>query len=1314
MGTMHESHQFSTVESIPIDEWTRVAAILGRLTGLQETDLELLKRHRSRFTVDIEDLTQRLLRVINEHPELPGYPRLVADKAALADQLARHLAGIFDAAISREWMSQALALGDYYSANRVAPTLISVIHGTFLDYLETQLASGDPSGIEKLRLQQLLGRVVRWNRDLQLAAYDSQRPLENFIAAQRDVGRLISLGVPTGELFKQVCRVAVERAGLDLAWIGRVGASGGADQVIAAAGPAWGYMATIQAAIEAGAPRASGPFGRCAASGRSVVVTALSDDPGYAPWRDAAAQFGLRSAAALPLKEATSTAAVLMVYSTQPAQFTPETAALLEDVARDISATLTARKHQIQLERLRNGYGALSNINQLIAHSPGQQELFRRAVQILAAQTGVELAALLGIDRPDGDSRLCYSAGPNSDRAQTMIDVLERHLDAGFATRAWRSRQPVIVNRVADHIEAAEARRELNEYGVGGAVALPIFDPGDLVAQVLVMITPSTDLFTADVVYLLQQIAGDISFSLSDMGRRAQLSRLQGYYAALAEIGALVAGDHDISAVLQRACDLVVRYTGSAATYIATLSGSADEGASIAGLAGTASAFIKSLDVAIEADQPGGNGMFGRVYRRDHTLVVNDLLHDTHFQHMAEGLAQWNLQAGVGVPLRVGGVCRGVLVVAATQHDYYGSELVELIERMAEAIGSAMARADERAIASRYQSFYRALSSINELIARDPEPALVYQEAARILAQVDRGLAVHIAEVDVADERMRIVASAGAGIDDKLAEEFRATALSTQVEQAGGQGIAAYAFRARHTVVWTRVTSATPLPIHSALRSAMGTRSLLGAPIFANGICTAVLIISAREVDFFRPDLVALSERLVANIGFALQAYRQREALAAQAFTDALTGLPNRALYEDRLRMAASQVDREGGQVAALLIDLDRFKDVNDRFGHHIGDQVLKSVAERIMAVLRGGDTLARLGGDELVVMLPLDDVMSDIGGILERVQDAIRSPLPMDEELLAMTASIGVALYPQDTDDPNLLLRRADLAMYRVKSQGGNGWAPYEAALEERVLRRNAVRNRMAEALEQREFEVFYQPIVDLASGVITGMEALIRWRSSELGLVSPAEFVPLAEETGLIVPIGEWVLREACLALTSLHDAGYPGLRVAVNLSTRQFGQPDLIQRVAAIVQETGIEPHALELEITESAAMEHVDEVLEVIERLHGLGVAMALDDFGTGYSSLNYLKDFRIDYLKVDRSFVNGLPNDVGSSAIARTVINLAQGLSMGVIAEGIETADQWTTLRDWNCQEGQGYLFSVPLAKDDFTWLVRNHRTLPVE
>ena len=440
---------------------------------------------------------------------------------------------------------------------------------------------------------------------------------------------------------------------------------------------------------------------------------------------------------------------------------------------------------------------------------------------------------------------------------------------------------------------------------------------------------------------------------------------------------------------------------------------------------------------------------------------------------------------------------------------------------------------------------------------------------------------------------------------------------------------------------------------------------------------------------------------------------RQRGTLAYLAYHDALTDLPNRRPLKDRLTLALAQARRNEQMLAVMFLDLDQFKVVNDTAGHVEGDKLLQSVSQQLNSVLREGDTVARVGGDEFILLLPKIEQLADATEIAERVLTAVGRTRVIVGHEFNISISIGITLFPTDGDDAETLLTNADIAMYQAKEQGKNNFQFFTPVMNTRIQNRLALENDLRHGLERGEFVVYYQPQLNISTGQIVGVEALVRWQHPERGLVLPMEFIPVAEETGLIVPLGEWVLHAACAQIRSWQEAGLPPLRVAVNLSAREFQQGNLIEAVAGVLEETGLAPEFLQLEITEGVSIQDVDFTIKVMGELKEMGVQIAIDDFGTGYSALSYLRRFPIDVVKIDRSFVCDLTIDSTDAEIATTIIVMAHNLGLEVIAEGVETEEQLAFLKQRRCDEMQGYLFSKPVPAEKLEEILVQGKRLQV-
>jgi diguanylate cyclase (GGDEF)-like protein len=429
--------------------------------------------------------------------------------------------------------------------------------------------------------------------------------------------------------------------------------------------------------------------------------------------------------------------------------------------------------------------------------------------------------------------------------------------------------------------------------------------------------------------------------------------------------------------------------------------------------------------------------------------------------------------------------------------------------------------------------------------------------------------------------------------------------------------------------------------------------------------------------------------------------------MAHSAEHDFLTGLPNRMLLNDRISQAIALAARHKKSVAVLFLDLDGFKHINDSLGHPTGDKLLQSIAACLVKCIRGSDSVSRQGGDEFVILLLEIDRAEDAAITARRMLQAVARSHFVDQHDLHVTASIGISIYPTDGSDADTLVKNADTAMYQAKENGRRSFQFFKPAMNVRAVERQSIEEGLRRALERHEFAVYYQPKVNLATGAITGAEALLRWTHPTQGSIPPAQFIPVAEDSGLILPIGAWVLRQACTQARAWLDAGLPAMSMAVNVSAMEFREQGFLDRLFAIIRETGIDPRSLELELTESVLMKHTSATANILQTLRERGIRVAVDDFGTGYSSLSYLQKFPVDAVKIDQSFIRQISTAGEDTTIVKAVIGMARGLKLRVIAEGVETLEELAFLRAYRCEEAQGYYFSRPVLPQQFALLLRD-------
>jgi len=526
---------------------------------------------------------------------------------------------------------------------------------------------------------------------------------------------------------------------------------------------------------------------------------------------------------------------------------------------------------------------------------------------------------------------------------------------------------------------------------------------------------------------------------------------------------------------------------------------------------------------------------------------------------------------------------------------------------------------------------------------------------------------------------------------DRELEVFRA--LSMGISLGLGEGLPGRVWQ-RRQAEWLRDAGEDPF----FRRGNGGLRHVaaIAVPVLAGDEVMAVMEFFTRDLNESDTRSIRFVTAVAVQLGSIIQRKRAEERLYFLAHYDDLTALPNRVLFLDRLKQAVIEANRDQHLVGVMFIDLDRFKVINDSLGHRVGDLFLKAVSERIVGCVREGDTVSRLAGDEFTLILRGINHIEDAARVGQKILDAIARPFDIEGQEVFASASIGVAIYPNDENDVERLLRNADMAMYRAKERGGNACEFYDIKMSFKAQAVLALDGKLRHALERDEFELYYQPLVDLGDRGISGVEALIRWRLPGDGaLVLPDEFIPIAEETGLIAAIGDWALYTACRQVQA--DSAAKALRVSVNASPRQFASGRILESVIRTLDATGFDPNRLNIEITESMLMQNTDVVLDAMHRLGKLGIRFSVDDFGTGYCSLNYLKNYPINQVKIDKSFLKNVPGNTNDAAIVNAIISMARSMGITIIAEGVETHEQLEFLREHGCNAVQGFYFSPPVT-----------------
>ncbi|HWH49611.1 MAG TPA: EAL domain-containing protein, partial [Burkholderiales bacterium] len=733
------------------------------------------------------------------------------------------------------------------------------------------------------------------------------------------------------------------------------------------------------------------------------------------------------------------------------------------------------------------------------------------------------------------------------------------------------------------------------------------------------------------------------------------ITRLKDLYTALSEVNNAIIHSQNREQLFAHVCNAVVEHGHLKFVRVALLDPATQMVRTVAH-SGEDHGLSANLYFSMDPDIPEGQTPSAKALREGRYFISNDVTQDTSGIRGKELLLAAGLHSVATFPLPLGGAPAGALHLYATEAGFFDDELVNLIDKLAKNVSFALAnfqretarRGAEKALRDSEQRFRDIAQAAGEFVwENDNEGRFTYlsPRVAEALGYTAEELVGHsAAEFMPAEEPERV----RQWLADNMKPDRSFRGLEYRINSKSG------------AMLWLHISGVATLDEQGRFTGHRGT---------------------ARDVT----------------------AIKESEArISYLATRDPLTELPNRMLFNDRLEQGIINSRRKGDALAVLFIDLDRFKNINDSLGHHIGDLLLREVSSQMAACIRKGDTLSRLGGDEFVVTLEGLTQAEDAAQVARKIIRAFAKPLNVGGHALTTTCSIGISIFPNDAEDGRELMKNADTAMYHAKEQGRNNFQFFSHEMNLRAVERHQLETEMRRALELNQFVLHYQPQADIHTGKIVGMEALIRWQHPERGLVPPSSFIPVAEESGLIELIGRWALQTACGQNREWQAAGLPPLKVAVNISTRQFNDPKgFASEVTRLLNVTGLDPRYLVLEMTESILLRNVDENIAVLRRLGKLGTHLAVDDFGTGYSSLAYLKQLPLDTLKIDRTFVRDIETDSEDAAIIAAIIAMAHGLDVRVTAEGVETKGQMEALRKLGCDEFQGYLLSGPLPAADF-------------
>lgn len=732
-----------------------------------------------------------------------------------------------------------------------------------------------------------------------------------------------------------------------------------------------------------------------------------------------------------------------------------------------------------------------------------------------------------------------------------------------------------------------------------------------------------------------------------------KLGRLNQFYAAWAECSEIIVRENNEPILLNSICQILANRVPFELVWI----GVPEEDGWIYPVAsgGAGLDYLSEIKISIDAKIAEGKGPLGTAIREGVPTIVNDFLSDKKPAYWVPLATKYNYHSVAAFPIFKQGRPYGGIAVYSAVPDFFNAELITLINGLADDISFALTKL--------------------ELERQKLADVIKLEQAAQVFEHSKEGILVTDANKNIISVNKSFTEITGFTPEDAIGQNPRLLSSG------------------RHDAIFFKQMWSV-LTTTGSWQGEIWNRRKNGE-IYPESLT----IICVKGDDGAVINYISI-------FGDISERKRSEERIQQLAHYDVLTGLPNRVLFSDRLEQSLINAQRNQLKVALLFLDLDRFKQINDTLGHDIGDELLKMVAQRLLSCVREQDTLSRQGGDEFIAVLPdADAVGAEL--VAAKMLEAIIQPYKINQHELRISSSIGIAVYPDQAQEAESLIKYADVAMYQAKDSGRNKYLRFDPSMNTSSHERLQLENSLRTAVERQELRLYYQPQIDLINGRIIGCEALVRWQHPELGMISPATFIPLAEETGLIMPISDWVLEEALRQARAWRDAGLPEITVAVNLSALQFRQRILNEQVGTLLKKYDLPPHVLDLELTESILMQGIDSALSMLHELTIMGVGLSIDDFGTGYSSLSYLKRFPIQKLKIDQSFVRDITTDSNDATMVKTIILMAHSLKLHVIAEGVETEAQADFLRASGCEQAQGYLFGRPVPADEFTQLLQS-------
>ncbi|MDP2239011.1 MAG: EAL domain-containing protein [Burkholderiales bacterium] len=961
------------------------------------------------------------------------------------------------------------------------------------------------------------------------------------------------------------------------------------------------------------------------------------------------------------------------------------TASIGEDITEQKQA-------EARIKRLNRVYAVLSGINEAIVRTGKRQDLFDEVCRIAVEQGRFRLAWIGLVDDHGLDVTPVARAGVDEGyldniKLTARDDAPDR---CEMMARALREKTAVVCNDIGTDPQMARWRGEALRRGYRSIVVSPLQLEGK-VTGLLLLYAPEAGFFDTEEMKLLGEIAGDISFALENFNRQEKFDRLARIRAVSSEINAAIVRIHGREALLRETSRIAVEHGKFDLVWIALFDQEKQKIELVA-----YSGFSPDAVHAVNwARMSAVQGMMSEVIRTRKVAVRNDLDTEMHAGFLRQEAIKKGHRSSVCVPFMVDDSVVGLMNLFAPGAGFFDEEELALLKEVSDNISFALEHIEKEKKIAHLSRIQAVMGSINSLIVRASDRDELFREACRIAIEEGGFRMALIAIMDRSE--MKIVPVASAGKDEELLTAIKGVLSSSE---GAPNTMVAQAIREKKAVV-SNDSQSDPRVFFSRKYAESGVRSMAVLPLIVADEAVGALALYSEETGFFDQEEFKLLTELTGDIAFAIDHIDKRERLHYLAYYDVLTGLANRSLFLDRVTQYIHSAASSGHKLALFLLDLERFKNINDSLGRPAGDALLKQVAAWMTRNAGDANLLARVDADHFAAVMPEVKQGGDVGRLLEKWMGAfLEHPFRLGDAVFRIAAKAGVALYPDDGADAETLFRNAEAALKKAKA-GGDRYLFHTQKMTEAVAGKLTLENHLRQALDNGEFVLHYQPKVNLVSGKMTSVEALIRWNDPRTGLVPPGRFIPVLEETGLIYEVGRWALRQAIADHLRWRATGLPAVRIAVNVSPLQLRNRGF---AAEIEQVIGIDAQAaagLELEITESLIMADVKHSIAILQAIRALGVTIAIDDFGTGFSSLSYLAKLPVDTLKIDRSFVIDMTSGPQGLALVSTVINLAHSLELKVVAEGVETEEQSSLLRLLGCDEMQGFLFSKPVPIEIF-------------